>query len=74
MNQEQAKFLAEFFATAIEQEGRTTAKVLAAVQGRQPRLQARSEGALGVGAGDASGDGRHVVSRQHLRRRLQLRP
>ncbi len=31
--QEQAKFLAEFFATALEQEGKTTAKVLAAVRG-----------------------------------------
>ena len=32
MNQEQAKFLTEFFATALEQEGKTTAKVLAAVR------------------------------------------
>jgi uncharacterized damage-inducible protein DinB len=31
MNQEQAKFLAEFFANVLDQEGKTTAKVLAAV-------------------------------------------
>ena len=32
MNQEQAKFLTDFFATALEQEGKTTVKVLAAVR------------------------------------------
>lgn len=32
MNQEQAKFLAEFFANVLDQEWKTTAKVLAAVK------------------------------------------
>jgi len=35
MNAEQAKFLVEYFATMMEQEGKTTAKVLAAVPDNQ---------------------------------------
>lgn len=35
MNQEQAKFLADFYAGVLEQEGQTTAKVLAAVNDTQ---------------------------------------
>jgi uncharacterized damage-inducible protein DinB len=35
MNQEQAKFLADFYAGVLDQEGQTTAKVLAAVRDDQ---------------------------------------
>ena len=58
MNQEQAKFLAEFFATALEQESRTTAKVLAAVRedGRSYKPDEKSRSAWDLATHLAAGD------------------
>jgi uncharacterized damage-inducible protein DinB len=58
MNQEQAKFLAEFFATALEQEGRTTAKVIAAVRedGRGYKPDEKSRSAWDLATHLATGD------------------
>ena len=58
MNQEQAKFLAEFFATALEQECGTTAKVLAAVRddNRDYKPDAKSRTAWDLATHLATGD------------------
>ena len=58
MNQEQAKFLAEFFATVLEQESQTTAKVLAAVrdEGRDYKPDEKSRTAWDLATHLAVGD------------------
>ena len=58
MTSEQAKFLAEFFANVLEQEGRTTAQVLAAVteEGRDYKPDAKSRSAWELASHLAAGD------------------
>ncbi len=75
MNAEQAKVAAETDGhRAAEGECPTTVQGARRGAERQPRLQARCEVALGVGAGDASGDRRHLVPRQHRQRRVRVDP
>jgi uncharacterized damage-inducible protein DinB len=58
MNQEQAKFLADFFANVLDQESKTTAKVLAAVQdtGRDYKPDDKSRSAWDLATHLALGD------------------
>jgi uncharacterized damage-inducible protein DinB len=58
MNPEQAKFLTDFFATALEQEGKTTLKVLAAVRddGRDYKPDEKSRTAWDLATHLATGD------------------
>ena len=64
------KFLAEtMFATLMEGEFPATVKVLAAVKDDNRDYKPDDEVAHRVGAGDAPGDGRRLVHRQHHQRR-----
>ena len=58
MNQEQAKFLSEFYATTLEQEGQLTAKVLAAIRddGRDYKPDEKSRSAWELATHLAIGD------------------
>ncbi len=74
MNAEQAKAATDVITAMWEDEFRATCQVLAAVSDDNRGLQAGSEVAHRMGAGDAPRDRRHLVHRQHHHGTVRVEP